>query len=134
MPVTSPIVFTEATDVLPEVQLPPPVPLFSVVDWPTHIVIVPLITAGSAFTVTSAVRRQVVGSVYVIVVVPLDTPITRPAELTVAMPVALLLHVPPIGLLIRFVVLPSHTSCVPVITAGSAFTFIVAVRMQPADV
>jgi hypothetical protein len=133
-PVTSPDAFTDATAVLPDVQLPPPIPLFNVVDWPTHIVIVPLIDVGRTFTVTCAVRRHVVGRVYVIVALPFEIPITIPEELTVAMPVALLLHVPPIGLLITLVELPSHTSCVPVITAGSAFTFTVAVRIQPAAV
>ena len=52
-----------------------------------------------------------------IVAVPADTPVTSPLAFTVAMPVALLLHVPPAVASVNCVVLPIHTVCVPVIAA-----------------
>lgn len=57
-----------------------------------------------------------------IVAVPGATPNTAPSVLTVAIVVALLLHMPPMGVLPRLVVEPWHTMNVPVIFAGAAVT------------
>jgi len=61
------------------------------------------------------------------------TPVTIPEEEpTVAVPVLLLLQVPPLVLHVSVVVLPSHTAAVPLIAAGELFTTIVSVVKQPA--
>jgi hypothetical protein len=50
LPVTTPATSTVATAVVPDVQLPPVVPLLSVVVWSRHTTAVPVISAGSGFT------------------------------------------------------------------------------------
>jgi hypothetical protein len=56
--------------------------------------------------------------------IPLRDPIVATAR-------ALLLHEPPVVVLLNVVVLPTHTLVVPVIAAGSAFTVTIAVMLQP---
>jgi hypothetical protein len=51
--------------------------------------------------------------------------------LMVATDGVLLLHVPPVVVLLTVVVSPAHTCSVPVMAAGSGFTVTVAVRIQP---
>lgn len=64
MPDTTPVLApTVAIDVLPLVHVPPVVALLSVVFVPSHISNVPVIAAGSGFTVAVAVRIQLVGSI-----------------------------------------------------------------------
>jgi hypothetical protein len=77
---------------------------------------------------------QVVGNVYTIVVVPAVMPATTPLELpTEAMPVALLLHLPPDGLSLSVIVNPAHTLPGPVIVPGNGLmvTVVVLVAVQP---
>lgn len=83
MPVADP---TVATAVFPLVHVPPDVLLENVVVAATQITLVPIIEAGSAFTVTTAVlKHPVVRFVTVIVAVPALTPATTPlAEPTAA--------------------------------------------------
>ena len=120
-PVTTPVDSpTVAIPVALLLHVPPPVPSVSVVVNPEHTVRVPLIAVGNGFTVTMAVCIQPVASVYVIVAVPPDPPVTMPVEPTVALPV--LLHVPPLVASVSAVVSPTHTFIVPVIAAGSGFT------------
>ncbi len=58
-PLTTPVVpSTVATVVLLLLQLPPLVVLASVALAPTHVPDGPVIDAGTAFTVTTTVRRQ----------------------------------------------------------------------------
>ncbi len=52
-------------------------------------------------------------------------------EPTVAVPVALLLQVPPVGELAKVIVEPTHTAVGPVITAGNALTLKIAVVLHP---
>ncbi len=59
--------------------------------------------------------------------VPAATPVTTPPVFTVAIAVALLIHVPPDTVLVRVVVDPVHTVAVPPIAAGVAFTVTFAV-------
>ena len=55
--------------------------------------------------------------------VPADAPVTTPvAALTVASAVLLLLHVPPVTVLPKAVVRPTHTLFTPVIAAGIGLT------------
>jgi hypothetical protein len=63
--------------------------------------------------------------------VPATTPVTTPEELTVAIDAELLLHVPPLTLLVRDVAEPAQTVSVPAIAAGAAFTVTTFVRMHP---
>jgi hypothetical protein len=67
--------------------------------------------------------------------VPAATPLTTPVLPTVAMPVALLLHVPPVVALLSVVVLPAVTVAVPVIVPadgkGFTVTVVVALAVHP---
>lgn len=59
-------------------------------------------------------------------------PVTTPdVELTLAVPVALLVHVPPVGVLLNVVVCPVHTKAVPVIADGVEVTVNDCVAKQP---
>jgi hypothetical protein len=63
---------------------------------------------------------------------PADTPETMvPVMVTVAILVALLLHVPPEVTSFRGVVLPTHTDAVPVMDEGSGLTVTTEVTRQP---
>lgn len=66
------------------------------------------------------------------VAVPAAPPVTTPDEaLTVAMPVLLLVQVPPLAELLRAVVCPWQTTRVPVIGPGIGLTVSTAVLKQP---
>jgi hypothetical protein len=54
--------------------------------------------------------------------VPLETPVTIPVELTVAIAVLLLLHVPPVVASVSVDVPPTATVVVPEIAAGTGLT------------
>ncbi len=69
---------------------------------------------------------------YVIVALPADMPVTTPVvEPIVAVPVLLLLHVPPAVTFAKVTVDPVFTVAVPVIAAGEAFTETASVFAQP---
>jgi hypothetical protein len=102
---------------------PPAEALLRVVVWNSHTVVAPVIGDGSPFTVTTAVAIQPVGAVYVIVAVPVVVPAVQvPPEVIVAVPVALLLQVPPGVALLSVADWPTHSDIVPVIADGSVFT------------
>lgn len=102
---------------------PPGLALLSVVVWSSHTVGAPVIGEGRPFTVTTAVVIQPVGAVYVIVAVPVVAPaVHTPPDVIVAVPVALLLHVPPVVALLSGADWPTHSDIVPVIADGSVFT------------
>lgn len=98
------------------------VALIQTVDGPVNAV-------GRVFTVTVRVARQL-ETLYVIVAVPPETPVTVPPE-TVATAILLLLHVPPLVLELNTVVAATHTVCVPVKAAGKPFTVTTTEREQP---
>ncbi len=101
--------------------MPPATELARVVVSPAQTDAVPVMAAGNALTVTAVVLKQVLLPVIVIVAAPAATPVTMPvAEPTVAIPIALLVHVP--ALLVSVVVEPAHTDAVPLIVVGKAFT------------
>ncbi len=134
MPVVEPIV---ATPVLPLLHVPPGVALLSVVVCPTHMLIVPVMLAGSGNTVNVLVVKQVLGSVYVIVAVPgagvADMPVTMPVPKPMsAIAGVLLAHVPPDMGWVSVVVSPWHTLSVPTIAAGAGVTVTTLVAVQPA--
>ena len=84
---------------------------------------------GGALTVKAKVCRQPVGSVYVIVVAPLATPVTMPvSESTEAMEALLVVHVPPPVRSLNVVVSAIQTLLLPNIVVGIGFTVTVVVR------
>ena len=69
-----------------------------------------------------------------IVAVPVAIPVTIPvAEPTVAIPVELLLQVPPLTISVKAIVEPIHTWLSPEIGPGEEFTVIVLQVAQPVD-
>ena len=63
---------------------------------------------------------------------PVPVPVTTPdAEPTVATPVALLVHVPPLVVLVSVVVIPTQVLAVPAIASGSGLTVTVTDLKQP---
>ena len=134
--VTTPLLFIVATPVLLLLQVPPPVASARVVVAPTQRVTgVPgVIAAGLLFTVTVASASQL-PIVYVIVAVPNVIPVTSPLPSTVATPILLLLHVPPLTLLLSVVLVPMHTDADDgEIVAGAVFTVTLLITVQPATV
>jgi hypothetical protein len=60
---------------------------------------------------------------YVIVLLPVATPVTTPVvPPIVALAGTELLHVPPVAVVLRFTVLPTHTLVPPVMAGIAAFT------------
>ena len=133
MPVTTPDVFIDAVALELLLHVPPVVASASVVVEPTHTDAVPVIAAGSGFTVTIAFDWQpVVVSTYDMATVPALTPVTMPvAAPTVAVPVPPLTHVPLGDVLASVVVAPTHTCIVPVTGFGAGFTVISFVALHP---
>jgi hypothetical protein len=78
-----------------------------------------LLKVGFAFTVTITVELQPPDTIYDIIAVPALTPVTTPVpEAAVAIPEALLLHVP-LGVVFESVVVPdAHSVKVPVLVGG----------------
>ena len=136
--VTKPVVSIVATELLDETQglvgegaaLP--------VNWvvkPTQTLKFPVMV-GNAFTVIVSVILQPFELVYVIVVVPVLTPVTNPELVIVAtkgLEETQGFVVAAVGLPVNWVVKPIQTFNVPVMV-GNAFTVIVAVLGQPVEV
>jgi hypothetical protein len=105
--------------------------LLSVVVAPVHTLFIPVIAAGSGFTVTTIELAQPVPSVYVIVDVPVVNAVATPDEFIVTTLVFDELHVPPLVLLLYVAVLLSHINVGPLTAAGRGFTVITLVVAQP---
>ena len=133
IPTSTPVVGTTvACAVLLLLQVPPAVPLASVIAEFTHTGAIPVMAPGFGLIVSDAVIIQPVGKVYVIVEVPVDTPVAIPlAEPIVATAVLLLVHVPPPDASVKVVVVPGHACNVPEIAAGNGFTVTACVAIQP---
>lgn len=131
-PITSPVEEMVAAPGVLLVHTPPVVASVNVIVEPTHTLDAPEIAAGTGLTVTKNVFAQPVPSVYVIMAVPGETPVTSPVPdpmvATLRLP---LLHVPPADTSLRFVVNPTHTYADPVIAAGSGLTVMGDVVKQP---
>lgn len=114
-------------------QLPPLTASVNVIVDPVQTLAGPLIVpaVGAAVIVTAVVADavpQLLVTVYVIVAVPADTPLTTPvALLMLAIVGELLLHVPPLVVLVSVVVAPTHAVVVPLIVPanGSGSTVMV---------
>jgi hypothetical protein len=70
MPVTAPDEGFMAAPALPELHVPPDVPLLRVVTCPIHTNAPPAIGTGEAFTVREVMALQVLGNVYNIEITP----------------------------------------------------------------
>jgi hypothetical protein len=105
------------------VHVPPGVVELSVVVAPVQTVLLPVMAAGNAFTVTTAVRVQPLVPKQVMVAVPAATPVTVPDdEPMVATAVLLLLHVAPRLVVLNVVVDPAHILNVPAMALGAGCT------------
>ena len=114
-------------------QVPPPTPSVNVTVLPTQISEEEGESApGVTSIVTTLVAEQPELLVYEIVTDPAATPVTTPPPVTVAVPGAPLLQVPPGVISARVVVAPTHTETGPagVIVAGLAFTVTYVVTKQ----
>lgn len=141
MPVTKPVLPTVATAVLLLDQVPDGVTLLSNVFTFSHIASVPLIaaTTGAGFTVivelTEATQPNPLVTVYVMIEVPAERPVTTPEPLIVATANVLLAHVPLVVELLNVDVVPAHNVAVPDIAAtvgnGLTVTLVVTVVLQP---
>jgi len=135
IPVTTPLIeSTTAIAVLLDVHFPPVEDVERVVVVPSQILSEP-VKEEAAFTVTVAVVKQPAGKVYVIDDVPLDIPVTLPFDVPiVATDVFEELHVPPVIVLVKFVVAPIHVVFVPEIAAGDGLTVNTELTLQPVAV
>jgi hypothetical protein len=102
--------------------VPPVAVLVNVVVAPMHPDPAPDMVPGVAFTVIVIVAAVPHPVLYDIVLVPAAMPDNKPVEgLMVAVDGALLLHAPPVSVLLSVVVAPAHKLVVPVIPAGPPF-------------
>lgn len=137
IPVTRPAVVTVATAGVALTQVPAVFGDKLVVE-PIHIFKLPALTVGLGFTVKFVVvlLHNVVEFVNVNETVPDETPVTTPvAAFTVATPVLLLTHVPPV-LGDKVIVLPTQITGAPNDTVGLGSTQTVSVGndIHPVDV
>lgn len=124
-PVTSPPDVTVACVVLLLLQLPPAGLLLSRAVLPTQTVDAPVMADGITFTVTVVVALHPPARLYVMVAVPGATPTTIPElDTTVAIAVLLLVHMPPLTVLLSGMLAVAHTADGPVIAGGVVFTVI----------
>ncbi len=105
----------------------------SVVFEPTQTVPSPVIAGGAEVTVTTVVRVQEVGSVYVITVVPIETGDTTPDDDIVATAGVLPDQVPPVGEEERVVVPAGHKARSPITVVGILFTVTSVVTRHPVE-
>ena len=134
--VTTPPMDTEDTEASAVDQTPPVAVVVNVEDIPVHMAAAPVMlpATGEGMIVIPAVVNAVpqpLVTVYVIVALPEVTPVISPVVLTVATAALLLLHVPPVVVLLKVILAPWHTDERPVIVpdAGFGLTLSVAVVM-----
>ncbi len=133
---------TLATPLALLLQVPPDGVADNALPAPTHADNVPVIALGFGCTVTVLVvvfEQLPLVAVKVIVALPSAAPVTvavEPAPATLAVPLALLLHVPLAALLVRVMFPPRHTLGPPVIVpaVGSGSTVSTDAAAQPAMV
>lgn len=130
IPLITPVVrAADAIEGVELLQVPPGAAFVSSVALLWHMVGVPPM-GDIALTVTVAVAIQPAGVVYLMIALPGPAPVTMPVDKpTVAMPVDILLHVPPGVALDNVVVVPWHMVLKPVIgDIGCTVTVIVAIQ------
>lgn len=122
---------TVATTVLLLVQVPPP-GSDSASTCPTQTEVLPVITPGSGFTVSTVNVEQPVGSVYEMTEVPGPVPVSKPEpEPIVATDPEPLVQLPPGDVSLSIVELPWHTNGAPVMGAGTGLTLSAIDVKQP---
>jgi hypothetical protein len=130
MPVPAP---TEAIAGLLLLHTPPEVGCVRVRVWPSQTESVPTMADGAGVTVTTTVDRQPAVNAYVMVAVPGATPVTTPVvRPTVAMPVLLLVQVPPVDAFVSVIVEATQTLVGPTMGAAAFTTVTTMVTEQPA--
>jgi len=135
VPVATPVTRPEdalivAIEVVPLLQVPPLVESLNAVVNPVHTTAVPVI-AGTAVTVIVVIRMHPVLSIYVMMAVPVLMPAAIPVdEPMVAIPLLLLVQIPPETELFKVVVEPIHAIVAPVITGGREFTVTIIVLLH----
>ena len=83
----------------------------------------PPLIVGNGLTVTTVATAQPLASVYEIVVVPAETPVTIPVpDPILATPVLVLVQIPPPVASLSRIVCPTQVVELPVIAAGAALT------------
>jgi hypothetical protein len=131
MPVTAAVVELTDTLVAALLHTPPAGVMLSVAVLPKQMVVIVLISTGTALTVMIAVAEQP-DIVYDTVVVPAPVAVTTPVPVHMAaMPVVPPPHTPPVVASLSVVVRPAHKLKVPVMAAGEALTVIDLVTVQP---
>ena len=134
IPVTIPPLVTVAFAVLLLLHTPPAVASLSVIVWPEATEDRPVIaaTAGVVFIVATLVVIQPVFDRNVIIVVPAETPVSKPDEdPIVATETALLDHRLPAFASVTTLVPPTQSPATPAIAAGKAFTVTFTVLKHP---
>ena len=126
-PVTTPVPDTTVALPFPAVHTPPPGVDPKALVRPTQAFSVPVMAVGCAFTVTVAVVIHPVGSVYVMVPVPVSdvdavTVAVLPAPAIVMSGLLAVLQVPPVVEELTEVLAPSQIFILPVILFGFGFT------------
>ena len=138
MPVTTPPELTVPFAGVLLLHTPPVAALDKVTVLPSHTALVPVMIPadGLAFTVidwlTASLQSPVV-TVYVIVVVPADKPLTTPVLLMVATAGLLLIHTPPVVVLLNASVLPSQTAAPPLIVPADGLVFTVVLKVVASE-
>jgi hypothetical protein len=98
---------------------------------PTHTEAVPEIGNGIGLTVITEEMLQVVGSVYMMVAVPTDTPPTTPEDSPAVATDPLLLNQVPPPASLSPITDPTHTDVTPLIADGNGLTVTGSVAKQP---
>lgn len=134
MPVTTPVEDpTVAIAVFALVHVPPATGSLNVVVLPIHVLFTPVMPGGGGTTVTiPAMVHPVPANLNVIVAVPPAIPVTMPeVGLTVATSVLPLAHVPEPDELLKVVVPPIQTVMIPEMAAGAGLMVTVVTTLQP---
>jgi hypothetical protein len=136
-PVTIPVVPTVAAAVFTLLHTPPVVLAVRVVVAPTQTVLLPLMVpdVGAAITATYLLATEVpqaLVTVYLMLSSPVATPVTMPVVVTVAKLVFMLLQVPPVPVVVRVVMPPTHTLLAPLMVPALGVVLTIILVMAPA--
>jgi hypothetical protein len=127
-PVTRPVASTVAIAVLLLLQVPPIVASFKLLVAPTQALGVPVMAAGAVLTDTTVDARVPQPVVYLMVTLPVATPVTTPVvDTTVAIPLLVLLQVPPDAASVSVMVDPEQSGALPLMADGADLTVIAVV-------
>ena len=126
-----PLASIVATDILLLLQLPPGTASLNTVLPAKHRLDAPVIAAGKGLTVTLPVTWHVVGSAYVITVLPTLAPVTSPVALTAATAGLPDVQAPPGVESLSTVTEPTQTPRLPDMGIGNGLTVTACTTAQP---